>query len=263
VRPPAEAEIYAPEFPAGLEWLNVAFLRMNTLMGRGAVLVEFWDFARINSLRTLPYLQAWHERYYEAGLRVIGVHCPGYSFGRDPETVTRAAERLGIEYAVLLDPAFSVWRLYGNRGWPGRYLFDRRGVLRYVHYGEGDYLDCELAIGEVLSELNDDFAPPPPLDPVRPEDAPGARLEPQTADIVLPGDAERLTLVRDWLRGEDYLEAEDAGAAAEFSWSGGEAWAVLSGADREPGLYEVSEGRVVADDPGVRLHAVQFTPTPP
>ena len=46
MRPPAEAEIYAPEFPRGLDWLNVAFLRMNTLMGRGAVLVEFWDFAR-------------------------------------------------------------------------------------------------------------------------------------------------------------------------------------------------------------------------
>ncbi len=88
-------------------------------------------------------------------------------------------------------------------------------------------------------------------------------LEPQTADIALPADSERLTLVRDWLPGEDYLEAEDAGAAAEFSYSGGSAWAVLSGADRDPGLYEVSDGRVVADDPGVRLHGVQFTPTPP
>ena len=52
-----ETEIYAPEFPAGLEWLNVAFLRMDTLLGRGAVLVEFWDFARVNSLRTMPYLK--------------------------------------------------------------------------------------------------------------------------------------------------------------------------------------------------------------
>jgi len=91
-----------------MDWLNVAFLRMDRLMGRNAALVEFWDFARINSLRTLPYLKAWHERYYDSGLRVIGVHCPGYSFGRDQETVAAAVERLGIEYAVLLDPAFSV-----------------------------------------------------------------------------------------------------------------------------------------------------------
>jgi len=61
MRPSPETEIYAPEFPAGLEWVNVAFLRMNTLMGRGAVLVEFWDFARVNSLRTMPYLKAWHS----------------------------------------------------------------------------------------------------------------------------------------------------------------------------------------------------------
>ena len=115
MRPPAEAEIYAPEFPAGLEWLNVAFLRMNTLMGSGAVLVEFWDFARINSLRTLPYLKEWHARYADAGLRVIGVHTPGYSFGRDRDTVARAVERLEIAYPVLLDPDFKTWREYGNR----------------------------------------------------------------------------------------------------------------------------------------------------
>ena len=72
------------------------------------MLVEFWDFARVNSLRTLPYLKAWHARYADAGLRVIGVHTPGYSFGRDRDTVARAVERLEIAYPVLLDPDFEV-----------------------------------------------------------------------------------------------------------------------------------------------------------
>ena len=133
MRPPAEAEIYAPEFPRELDWLNVAFLRMNTLMGRGAVLVEFWDFARINSLRTLPYLKEWHARYADEGLRVIGVHTPGYSFGRDRDTVAGAVERLEIPYAVALDADYVVWREYGNKGWPGRYLFDRTGRLALLH----------------------------------------------------------------------------------------------------------------------------------
>ena len=35
------------------------------------MLVEFWDFCRPNSLRTLPYLKAWHERYGGAGLTVV------------------------------------------------------------------------------------------------------------------------------------------------------------------------------------------------
>jgi hypothetical protein len=245
-----------------MEWLNVAFLRMDRLMGRHAVLVEFWDFARINSLRTLPYLKAWHERYAAAGLRVIGVHSPGYSFGRDGDTVARAAERLGVTYPVLIDPRLEVWRLYGNRGWPGRYLIDRSGLLRYMHYGEGEYRETELAIQECLGDLDPDLEPPPPLEPLRPEDAPGVLLEPQTADIALPRDRDRLELVRDWEPGEDYLEAADAGAAVSFSWRGSEAFAVLSGGEVEPGLYETT-GTIVAEDPGLRLHGVQFTPGPP
>ena len=61
---------------AGVPWVNVAPLRMDQQLGR-PVLIEFWDFCRPNSLRTLPYLKAWHERYAGAGLRVIGVHASG------------------------------------------------------------------------------------------------------------------------------------------------------------------------------------------
>jgi hypothetical protein len=242
-------------------WLNVAFLRMDRLLGRHAVLVEFWDFARVNSLRTLPYLKGWHERYADSGLVVVGVHSPGYSFGRDSAVVERAVERLGVEHAVLLDPELEVWRLYGNRGWPGRYLFDRRGLLRYMHYGEGEYEESEAAIQELLRELDPELELPPPMGPLRPEDARGVLLEPQTADIVLPRDRGRLELVRDWEEGEDFLEAADAGAAAEFEFRGGGAFAVLSG-PVEPGLYE-TVGSVEAESPGLRLHGVQFTPAPP
>src|SRR5688572_5339821 len=109
MRPPADAEIYAPEFPPRMPWLNAAFVRMDRLLGRHMALVEFWDFARVNSMRTLPYLTAWHERYADAGLAVIGVHSPGYSFGRDPEAVARAVERLEIPYPVVVDSEFEVW----------------------------------------------------------------------------------------------------------------------------------------------------------
>ena len=173
-----------------------------------------------------------------------------------------AIAALGIENPVVLDLNFELWRLYGNKGWPGRYLFDRRGVLRYIHYGEGDYLECEQAIQELLLEIDDELELPEPLEPMRPEDAPGVTLEPQTADIVLPDARDRLELVRDWNDGEDYIEAQDAGAGAVFSYKGGSAWAVLSGST-EPGLYEVADGRVEAESPGLRLHAVQFTPKPP
>jgi hypothetical protein len=262
MRPPLEAELAAPEFPPGMEWLNVAFLRMDRLAGRHAVLVEFWDFARVNSIRTLPYLQAWHERYAEHGLRVIGVHSPGYSFGRDHDTVARAAERLEVRHPVVLDPDLAIWRLYGNMGWPGRYLFDRRGLLRFIHYGEGEYQETEEAIHELLLEIEPELDLPAPMVPLRPEDVPGAELEPQTADIALPADRDRLELVRDWTLGEDFIESADAGAAASFDFRAGSAFAVLSGGDLDPGLYE-TDGTVAAESPGLRLHGVQFTPLPP
>ncbi len=262
VRAPAGEDIAAPEFPPRLEWLNTPFQRMDRLLGRHVTLVEFWDFARVNSIRTLPYLQGWHARYADAGLQVIGVHSPGYSFGRERDVVERAVAKLEIDYPVALDPEFEVWRLYGNRGWPGRYLFDRRGILRWIHYGEGEYVDTEEAIQEALRELDPELESPEPLEPLRPEDEPGAQLEPQTADIALPRDRHRLELVRDWTDGEDWIEAADAGAAAGFSYRAGGAFAVLSGAELEPGLYETG-GNVVADDPGLRLHGVQFTPMAP
>lgn len=256
MRTPAEAQLHAPEFPPKLRWTNVAMLRMDKQIGR-PVLVEFFDFARINSLRTLPYVKAWHKRYADLGLRVIGIHSPGYSFGRDPELVEREVARLGIDWAVAHDPGFHVWRLYGNKGWPARYIFDAGGILRYVHYGEGDYQECELAIQDHLEATD----LPDPLEPVRPEDVPGVMLEPQTADIALPADASRLELTGEWTRGEDYLEAVTAGASARASWTGGEAWAVLSGT-ASPGVHE-TDGTVTAAEPGLRLHGFQFLPAAP
>ena len=78
--------ISAPPFPRNLPWVNVATLRMDQQRGK-AVLVEFWDFCRVNSLRTLPYLKAWHERYADAGLRIVGVHTGGFPPARDEANV--------------------------------------------------------------------------------------------------------------------------------------------------------------------------------
>jgi hypothetical protein len=263
MRLPPDNEAFAPEFPQGLQWVGVAFLRMAQQIGR-PILVEFFDSARINSYRTLPYMRAWQERYAEPGLlRIIGVHTPAYSFGRDPQVAVDAVKRMDIPYAVVLDPEFAVWREYGNRGWPARYLFDRRGVLRFVHWGEGEYDETERVIQELIGETDPEgeLELPELLVPLRPEDEPGAQLDPQTADVTLPADAGRLELSGDWSEGPDYLEAGNTGAAARVQFRAGEAYAVLSGTV-EPGLH-ATDGTVAAEAPGLRLHGFQFTPLPP
>src|SRR5919201_5324041 len=98
MRPSPDVIIHAPEFPARLRWVGAAFVRVAALLGQHAVLVEFFDFARINSLRTLPYLKEWHARYADCGLAIIGIHTPGYSFGRDPDVVGHAVKGLEIPY---------------------------------------------------------------------------------------------------------------------------------------------------------------------
>jgi AhpC/TSA family len=222
------------------------------------MLVEFWDFARINSIRTMPYLKAWYNRYRDDGLEIAAVHSPGYSFGRDQDVIARAVQNLEIGYPVALDAEFEIWRLYGNKGWPARYLFDSSGVLRYFHYGEGDYGETELAIQELLLETEPGLCLPEPMPYLRPEEQPGAKLIPQTQDLAFPSDRSRVQLVRDWVDGEDFIEALDAGAGALTTFTGAACFAVLSGSVA-PGIYE-TDGRVVANSPGLRLHGFQFTP---
>jgi AhpC/TSA family len=167
--------IPAPPFPGRLAWINTAPLRMDKQRGR-PVLIEFWDFCRVNSLRTLPYLKGWHERYADDGLRVIGVHTGAFPPSRDEDEIRRAVDRLEITYPVVVDTNLEIWDIYGNEGWPARYLWDPRGALFSLHYGEGAYAETELEIQELLGVERE------PLAPVRPEDEPDALLAAQTED---------------------------------------------------------------------------------
>ena len=234
----------APPFPRDLEWVNVATLRMDQQLGR-PVLVEFWDFCRPNSIRTLPYVKAWHERHADAGLRVIGVHSPGFEPSADPAAVRAAVQRLAVAHAVAIDSALEVWQLYGNRGWPARYLFDRSQSLVHYHYGEGAYDETERAIAELLG------VEPEPFLPLRPEDAPGAALAPQTADqegaYSGPYEAGGVWLVVSG-RGELVVNGR------AFAVDAPGCLPVLEHARHTVGLLELRPGD------GVTVHATCFTP---
>jgi thiol-disulfide isomerase/thioredoxin len=178
MRPPVD-HIEAPAFPPRMTWVNSEPLRLDEERGR-PVLVEFWDFCRPNSIRTLPYLRGWHDRYETDGLRVIGIHASGFPPSADPDAVTAAVARLQVPYPVVVDAELEIWQLYGNLGWPARYLFNPDGRLFDFHYGEGGYAETERAIQELLGVDG------PLLAPVRPEDEADAKLAPQSADVPGP-----------------------------------------------------------------------------
>jgi hypothetical protein len=194
---------------------------MEGLRGR-PVLIEFWDFCRPNSLRTLPYIAAWHARYADAGLAVIGVHCPGFRASAREEAARSGIARLGVEHPVLLDTSFALWQDYENEGWPARYLWNAEGHLADYHYGEGAYAETELAIQALVGIERE------PLEPLREEDAPGAPL-------VVPSDERRE---------EPFSGPYEAGAV----------WAVLEPRlGRERGTIAVNGRALEIDHPGAAL----------
>jgi hypothetical protein len=247
VRAPRD-KISAPFFPAGAEWVNVATLRLDQQVGR-PVLIEFWDFCRANSLRTLGYIRAWHERYAAAGLRVISVHAGAYAPSRDPEQVRAAVARLGIEHAVLLDTDFELWREYDNEAWPARYLFDRRLRLYSMHYGEGAYEETQTEICELLVRDAE------PLAPLRAEDAPGARVgrptDEQPGDWSGPYEAGAIWAVLE-PTGDGPGEVRANGRAIAVPHSG--CYPLIEHERHTVGVLELEVPG------GVTCHAVQFTP---
>ena len=115
------------------------------------MLVDFWTYTCINWLRQLPYVRAWAEKYRQ-GLVVIGVHTPEFPFEHNIDNVRRAVQQMRIEYPVVIDNDYSIWRAFNNQYWPALYFIDARGRVRHRHFGEGEYQSSERAIQRLLKE---------------------------------------------------------------------------------------------------------------
>jgi cytochrome c biogenesis protein CcdA/thiol-disulfide isomerase/thioredoxin len=140
----------APPFASIQGWLNSPPLTLAHLRGK-VVLIDFWTYSCVNCLRTLPFVKAWAARYRASGLVVVGVHTPEFAFEKEASNVRENVRRLGIRYPVALDPDYGTWNAWHNRYWPAKYLIDRRGHVRYYHFGEGEYDRAQQAIRQLLA----------------------------------------------------------------------------------------------------------------
>jgi len=147
----ARGEGSMPPLDGAIAWLNSAPLSTKSLRGK-VVLVNFWTYSCINSLRELPYLKAWAAKYKDAGLVVIGVHTPEFGFEKDPVNVKEAISELGVTFPIPIDSDHAIWSAFGNQYWPANYFIDGKGRIRYHHFGEGDYEKSERVIQELLRD---------------------------------------------------------------------------------------------------------------
>jgi hypothetical protein len=212
---PSDPGIAAPDLPAAIEWIGERPAPMPRLTAAGPALVQFFDFAQLNSVRALPYVREWHRRYAAAGLTVLGVQAPRFDFGADPAAVGAGLERLEVSFPVAIDSERELWFDYGCTGWPSLFLWGRGGTLRWYHFGEGEYLATEEAIQEQLRESGTDGELPEPLPPLRPTDAPGAAVMPPSSEV-FPGEGEPLQL-------------DPGGPGIEVPYEAGGSYATLSG----------------------------------
>jgi thiol-disulfide isomerase/thioredoxin len=148
---PLPVDGHVPGFDGATGWLNSSPLTAGDLRGK-VVLVDFWTYTCINWLRTLSYVRAWGEKYEDRGLVVIGVHTPEFPFEHDVDNVRQAAQDLRVVYPIALDSDYAIWSAFGNRYWPAVYLADAQGRVRYHHFGEGEYDECEWMIQRLLED---------------------------------------------------------------------------------------------------------------
>jgi hypothetical protein len=233
---------------------------MPELTAAGAVLVHFFDFAQLNSVRTLPYLSEWWRRYAGLGLGVVGVQAPRFPFGADADAVAAGLSRLDLDFPVAIDAERELWLSYGCEGWPSLFLWGLGGALRWFHFGEGEYEGTELAIQEELREVDALRELPGPMAPLRATDAPGARVMAPSAEL-FPGGS----WGRAWVAGDD-------GDELVVEYEGGGSFATVEGdgtlevaLDGQPaGVVEVEGPGLygLAEHPGHERHTVAVRPAP-
>jgi thiol-disulfide isomerase/thioredoxin len=144
-----------PSLDGATGWLNSEPLTPEGLRGK-VVLVEFCTFSCVNWLRTLPYVQAWSDRYRDHGLVVIGAHTPEFGFEHDEEKVRAALASMNVDFPIAIDSGFGVWRAFDNAYWPALYFADTEGQIKHHRFGEEDYERSERVIQQLLTEAGRD-----------------------------------------------------------------------------------------------------------
>jgi thiol-disulfide isomerase/thioredoxin len=244
-------------------WLNSAPLTAEKLRGR-VVLIDIWTYSCVNWLRTLPYVGAWAERYRDRGLVVVGVHCPEFGFEHDLDNVRQATRQLGVDYPVVIDNDFAIWRSFENHYWPALYLVDRDGHIRYQHFGEEAYEETERAVQQLLG-LAEEFvrvnaggvAASADWDTLRsPETYVGNARAERRVDALADGlTLNEWMLAGQWTVGEESAVLDTGGGSIAYRFEGRDLNLVLAPQtpDREVRFAVLIDGLPPGDDHGLDL----------
>lgn len=239
----------APPLSGASAWINSSPLTMEELRGK-VVLIDFWTYSCINCIRTFPYLHHWYDAYKDKNFVIIGVHTPEFEFEKDESNVKNAVERFHIAYPVAMDNKYKIWQAYSNSYWPAHYLIDQQGIIREVHFGEGDYLGTENAIRSLLHLtplVEKEEKAPPRMVGMTPETYLGfqrgssytsenslMRDEMTAYRLTQPLGPDEVALQGDWTVRSEYILSDGDGSMLGLNFKANRVYLVLGGSNALP-----------------------------
>ncbi len=253
-----------------------------SLIGKKVILLDFWTYSCINCVRTIPYLNAWYQKYSAEGLEIVGIHTPEFDFEKNLANVQAAVTNYGIQYPVVLDSDQGTWNAYNNLYWPHEYLIDMAGYIVHDHIGEGDYDTTEAEIQKLLAQRaailgtnaaaiatsTVNIVPPDLSDINSPETYFGAERNNLLANgiffmngkqtLVAPATSSiglnKLYLGGAWNFGDQYATNLNAGATITYKYDAGDVYMVAAGAATGTVVEVLQDGQPIGAAAGSDVH---------
>ena len=254
------------QYPRGKElvgidnYINTQPFKLSDLVAKNdVVLVDFWTYSCINCQRTIPYLNAWYQKYKDQGLVIVGVSAPEFDFEKNYANVSAAVKQLGIQYPVVLDNEMQTWDAYDNKYWPAEYLINNDGFVIHTNFGEGDYAATEQSIQAALKARDKelglpDTVPTGLVNPANVVSVSGAQVNspetyfgsnrneylgngtqglPGSQNLVTPKtiDSNLVYLDGTWNFNSEYAESKNAGAKITYQYNAKNVYFVASSAN--------------------------------
>jgi thiol-disulfide isomerase/thioredoxin len=261
---------------------------LGSLVGNKVILLDFWTYSCINCVRTIPYLNAWYQKYAPYGLEIVGIHTPEFDFEKQLSNVQNAVQEYGIHYPVILDSNYGTWDAYNNLYWPNEYMIDIAGYIVHNQVGEGNYAESEAEIQKLLTQRAQvlglsttdiptgtvDVAPADLSEIQSPETYFGAERnallangtsltngnQTLTAPAASTVQLNQLYLGGTWDFEDQYATNLNAGATITYEYNAGNVYIVAAGAENGTVLEVMQDGQPIsAADAGSDVHNGKIT----
>jgi peroxiredoxin len=140
----------APDFTVTSVHPSKGAVTLSHLKGK-VVVVDFWGTFCEPCKRSFPKLQGLSAKYKGSGLEVVGI---SEDEPEDKDKIPSFANAHSARFPLALDEGKTVARRYNPPAMPTSFVIDRKGIVRFAHFGfkDGEEVALEQEIKQLLEE---------------------------------------------------------------------------------------------------------------